>query len=90
MKIQPTIPGLLDNRGNKSKTLFFVVVAFFAITIKFFLAGITIPHLGPIAPMNAAEYAGAVFGVMMPWVAREWKQKSLDAAGAAPPPAGAE
>ncbi len=82
--MKATIPGLTDSRGNKSKTLFFVSVAFAAITIKFFLAGMTIPHLGPIATMGAPEYAGAVFGVMLPWVAREFKQKQLEAGGWTP------
>lgn len=72
-----TIPSLLDSRGGKSKTLFFVGVAFAAIVVKFLLAGLKLPFLGTLPPMSVGEFGGAIFGTLLPWVAREWKEKSL-------------
>ena len=84
MKIQPTIPSLLDSRGGKSKTLFFVTVAFVVVVGKFLLGGLAIPHLGTVPVMSAGEFAGAIFGTMLPWVAREWKDKEICAAHGGP------
>lgn len=68
-----------DTRGNRSRTLPFVAVSWLVVTGKFAVAGITLGALGTMPPMSAAEYGAAVVTILGIWVAREWKQKSLEA-----------
>ena len=59
---------LKDSRGKESLTLGFTVVAFFAGTFGFVYSTL---H----GSTDLGGYGGFVFGSMMPWIVREWKEK---------------
>lgn len=67
-----------DSRGNKSKTLPFVVTSFVAVTGKFLAAGLTLGPLGVAPEMGASAYGSAVLMIVGLWVGREWKQKEVE------------
>ena len=60
---------LKDSRGKESHTLGFVYIAFTVGTIAFLYA----TYKSGIADL--VGYGGFVFGSMMPYVIREWKEK---------------
>lgn len=67
-----------DSRGNRSRTLPFVIVGFVAVTAKFVVAGLKLPLLGEAPEMSAAAYGSAVLMIVGLWVGREWKQKEVE------------
>lgn len=69
---------MLAVRDRKSKTLFLVLIAFFAVTIKYVLGGIqyvghgftvNLQHMGPV------EYGAAFSAIVVWWAQREWTEK---------------
>jgi len=66
---------LKDSRGKESTTLSFVTLSFFAIFIKFILAGVNMGPLGTMPAMSATEFAASVTVVMLIWLGREWTEK---------------
>lgn len=67
-----------DSRGNRSRTLPFVIVGFTAVTAKFVAAGLELPLLGQAPEMSASAYGSAVLMIVGLWVGREWKQKEVE------------
>lgn len=68
------IPGMLDSRGDKSKTLTFVSVSWAILTAKFAAAGLKTP-LGIVPDMSAGEFGAAVALILGIWLGREWQEK---------------
>lgn len=64
-----------DSRGNRSKTLPFVVIAFGAVTVKFLVAGATLGGLGAMPEMDAMSYGAAVALILGIWLGREATEK---------------
>lgn len=64
----------MDTRGKQSRTLAFVSVSWFALTVKFIAAGITVGDIA-IAQMTATEYGLAVAAVLAIWLGREITDK---------------
>ena len=64
----------VDTRGKQSRTLAFVSVSWFALTVKFIAAGITVGNIST-APMTATEYGLAVAAVLAIWLGREVTDK---------------
>lgn len=64
-----------DTRGKKSWTLFFVLVSWSAVLIKFILAGVSLGSLGIMPNITALEFGGAVTAILAPWIAREYTEK---------------
>lgn len=71
-----------DSRGKESKTLTIITVSWLSVTVKYWLAGLTVGGLGTVPPMSASEYGAATFGLMSIWLGREWteKRKKMDEA----------
>lgn len=67
-----------DSRGNRSKTLPFVVIGFLLTTSKFAVAGLDLGPLGTAPEMSATAYGSAVLMIVGLWVGREWKQKDVE------------
>lgn len=65
------IPTCTDSRGKPSHTLFFVSVAFLAITAKFCIGG----FFG-LPPVGLSEYGAAFAAIVVPYIGREWIDKS--------------
>lgn len=68
-----------DARGNRSRTLPFVAVSWAVATVKFAISGMTLGAIGTMPVISASEYGAAVVTILGIWVAREWKQKSVEA-----------
>lgn len=68
-----------DTRGKPSRTLPFVAVSWLAVTIKYFISGMTLGPLGTMPEMGATAYGSAVAMILAIWVGREWKQKDVEA-----------
>jgi len=66
---------LTDSRGNQSITLLMVVIAFAVTTVKFLIAGMTLPVIGQQAAMTASEYGMAFAAELAVWLGREWTEK---------------
>lgn len=66
---------LKDSRGKESTTLSFVTLSFFAIFIKFILAGVNLGPLGIMPPMTALEFGGATGMILGIWLGREFTEK---------------
>jgi hypothetical protein len=66
----------VDTRGKQSRTLAFVSVSWFALTVKFVSAGITFDGI-TTAPMTATEYGLAVAAVLAIWLGREITDKGV-------------
>lgn len=73
-----------DARGRESRTLFFVRLSWLVVTLRMLFGGAVLT-LGPlhweISTTDAASYGIAVGTIVAIWVARDWKQKSIDAGG---------
>jgi len=67
-----------DSRGNRSKTLPFVVIGFALVSIKFAIAGLALGPLGTAPVMSAGAYGSAVLMIVGLWVGREWKAKEVE------------
>lgn len=67
-----------DSRGNRSKTLPFVVVAFIAVTARFLAGGLTLGQFGEVPAMDGWSYGAAIGAILAIWLGREWKQKNLE------------
>jgi len=63
-------PYILDSRGNKSQTLFWVTLALIALIGRFFAGMFT--DIGQISP---TDFAMAFTTILAPWVAREGIEK---------------
>jgi len=63
-------PYILDSRGNKSQTLFWVTLALIALIGRFFAGMFT--SMGQISP---TDFAMAFTTILAPWVAREGIEK---------------
>lgn len=63
-------PSITDSRGNKSQTLFWVVLALVALFARFIAGMFT--DMGQIGPV---EFATAFSVILAPWVAREGIEK---------------
>ena len=59
-------PSITDSRGNKSQTLFWVVLALVALFARF-VAGV----FTDIGQIDATSFAMAFTTILAPWVARE-------------------
>ncbi len=68
---------LKDSRGRESITLMFVFLSWWAVWIKFVLAGATLPLFGLVPPMSATEFGLATAGILAIWLSREWADKKL-------------
>lgn len=66
---------LRDSRGRESTTLSLVVPAWFALLVKFILAGLTLPVVGVVPTMSATEFGLAMAGVLAIWLGREFNEK---------------
>lgn len=64
-----------DARGNRSKTLPFVVIAFAAVTIKFLAGGLTLWSFGQVPDMGGGAYGAAVALILGIWLGREATEK---------------
>lgn len=64
-----------DSRGNRSKTLPFVVIAFGAVTVKFLAGGLTFGSFGQLPEMDALSYGTAVALILGIWLGREATEK---------------
>ena len=70
-------PSITDSRGNKSQTLFWVVLALIALFARFVAGMFT-----DIGQIDATSFAMAFTTVLAPWVAREGIEKlSVDPSG---------
>lgn len=69
------IPTMKDGRGCQSKTLTFVAVSWFALLVKFVIAGMTLGPLGTMPTMSAIDFGSAVTAVLAIWLGREWTEK---------------
>lgn len=69
------LPGMKDSRGAESKTLSFVTAGYLTLLVKFALASVTIPYVGTMPPMSAAEFGTAAALVLGIWLGREWTEK---------------
>lgn len=64
-----------DSKGRESRTLWFVCVAFFVLTFRFFAGGLEFT-IGPVhwliqsAPLT--DYGVAIAAILAVWVGREW------------------
>lgn len=65
----------MDSRGQQSRTLAFVTVSWFIVTVKFLVAGIALGPLGTAPPMTAGEYGLAAGAILAIWLGREWTEK---------------
>ncbi len=65
----------MDARGQQSRTLFFVAVSWFAVLVKFVVAGVSMGPLGVMPAMTASEFGGAVLMILAIWLGREWTEK---------------
>jgi len=53
-----------------------VVISWFAVLVKFIVAGINLGVLGVAPPMSATDFGIAVTGILAIWVGREAFAKS--------------
>jgi hypothetical protein len=65
----------LDSSGKESRTLFFVAASWLVVWIKFIVAGLTLPVIGTVPPMTAAEFGSAVAFILAIWLGREFIKK---------------
>jgi hypothetical protein len=68
---------MTDSRGSQSTTLALVMTSWAVVTLKYLLAGFTLPLIGLVAPMGATEYSLAVGAIMGIWLGREYQEKKL-------------
>ena len=59
-------PSITDSRGNKSQTLFWVILALVALFARF-VAGV----FTDIGQIDATSFAMAFTTILAPWIARE-------------------
>lgn len=64
------LPTIIDTRGNRSQTLFFVAIAATAVLGRFIAGMFTDMGL-----VSSTEFATAFTTIMAPWVAREAIEK---------------
>lgn len=64
-----------DSRGSPSTTLTFVVISLGVVLVKFLFAGMTIPHLGQVPPMDGINFAAAAGAILAIWYGREKTEK---------------
>ena len=69
---------LLSVRGRESKTYKFVFIAYWVVTIKFALAGLS--HTDGqwsfvFSFTGATEYGMAIGAILLIWLGREWTEK---------------
>ena len=68
---------MLDSAERESRTLAFVSVAFWIITVKYLVGGVDMTGFGlgvqPVSTMG--EYAGSFAAIIMVWLGREWIKK---------------
>lgn len=71
---------MMDSNERESRTLSFVSVAFWIITIKYFIGGVDLVMFGlgvqPVSTMG--EYAGSFAAILMVWLGREWIKKETE------------
>lgn len=70
-----TVPKLCDARGKESTTLFFVLISWLTLLIKFLLSGVTLGPLGTMSTMTAWDFASAASAILAIWLGREWTEK---------------
>lgn len=75
MPIQTPKTTATDSRGRESKTLRFISISWLIVTIRFALAGFSIPYLGDLPEVSPAEYGAAVALLLTIWLSREWTEK---------------
>ena len=67
-------PTIQDSRGNKSTTLFMVIVAFIAL-----LAQVVAPFIVPdMKQVDVLDFAAAFGLIIAVWQGREYKQKDVE------------
>ena len=71
-----------DSRGKESITLSFVAVSWFALIIKFVVAGVSLGSLGVMPAMGASEFGMAAAAILAIWLGREWTEKTGNSKGA--------
>lgn len=64
-----------DSRGKESKTRTLVTISWAVVTVKFAVAGLTLPFVGRAPDMEAGAYGLAVAGILAIWLGREWTEK---------------
>jgi len=64
-----------DSRGRESVTLTFVAASWWAVWLKYILAGLVVPHVGTVPPMTATEFSIATAAILAIWLGREWTEK---------------
>jgi hypothetical protein len=74
MKMKMT---MMDEGGRESRTLSFVSVAFWVITIKYVLSNLDLHFFGAQAPVSMTEYASSFALIIGVWIGREWVKKPL-------------
>lgn len=67
---------LRDSRGNPSRTLEFVAVAFAAITVRFCMSGFY-----GLPVISLGDYGTAFVLIVAPYIGREWVDKTAKAKG---------
>lgn len=69
---------LKDSRGKPSSVLSMTVIGVISVIGKFLAAGLTLPLVGTVPPMSAAEFAAAFGVVVGVWVAHENNKRKQD------------
>ena len=64
---------LTDNKGKRSKTLFFVAVSWFVIVARYALGGLD-TFIGTVPVTSATDFGIAIAAVLSIWLGREWKE----------------
>lgn len=53
-----------------------VTVSWLLVSIKYTLAGLTVPYIGLVPTMSATEYGTACTAILLIWLGREWVKKT--------------
>ena len=77
-----------DGYDRESRTLMFVTIAFWVVTLKFLLSGLDLSEfgLGKVSPISITEYAGAFTIILAAWIGREWVKRPTDPIASNLPP----